>query len=163
MMGTIRLQHFDSRSVWCTYSGQTWGTSDAEKARAIHDARKFYNGYPHVYIGGVRLIDMTGRILWSIAAEPTFRLEIDYGDGDGFEPLWGERGLSRREADHGRNRNAEFLGRPVRIVQEEYPRESAPVESVEPPTFSAPDVQPASTPAGRSLPGATFQYGGVPA
>ncbi|MGW3867442.1 hypothetical protein ACWEDZ_39230, partial [Streptomyces sp. NPDC005047] len=140
--GTIRLQHFDARRVWCTYSGQEWGNSDAEKARAIRDAREFYSAMPHVWIGGVRLVDMAGRVLWSIAAEPTFRLEIDWGEG--FKPLWGEWAKSRWEAEHGRDHNAEFLGRPVRIVPEEYPCESAPVESVGAPTFSAPEIQPAA-------------------
>lgn len=159
MSGRIKLQHFDARRVWCTYSGQAWGTTGAEKARAIHDAREFYNSTPHVWIGGVRLVDMAGRVLWSIAAKPTFRLEIDWCDGKGFEPLWGEWGKSRWEAEHGRDHNAEFLGKPVRIVQEEYPRESAPVEQIEPPTFSAPDIQPASPQAGRPVAPVIFQFG----
>ncbi|MGW3274946.1 hypothetical protein ACWDFH_26250 [Streptomyces kronopolitis] len=159
MTATIRLQHFDERRVWCTYSGQTWGTSEDEKARAIRDARKFYNGYPDVYLGGVRLIDMAGRILWSIAAEPTFRLEIDWGDGKGFEPLWGEWSKSHWEAEHGRDHNAEFQGRPVRIVPEDYPREPAAVERVDPPVASAPEVQPASSHAGRTVAPVIFRFG----
>ncbi|MFI7083926.1 hypothetical protein ACIBUR_10000 [Streptomyces anulatus] len=161
MSGTLRLEHFDARRVWCTYSGQLWGTTDAEKARAIRDARRFYNAYPHVWIGGVRLIDMAGRIVWSIAAAPTFRLEMDWGDGKGFEPMTGRESwaLSRDEAERGRDRNAAFLRRPVRIVQEEYPRESAPVDPIQPPTFSASEIPPENPRTDRRVAPVIFQYG----
>ncbi|MEV7902116.1 hypothetical protein [Streptomyces anulatus] len=159
MSGTLRLEHFDARRVWCTYSGQLWGTTDAEKARAIRDARQFYNAYPHVWIGGVRLIDMGGRIVWSIAAAPTFRLEIAKGD-DWEELPWSEhRALSRDEAERGRDHNAAIHGGPVRIVLEEYPRESAPVDLIQLPTFSAPEIQTAYPRIGRSASPPIFQYG----
>ncbi|MFE4527156.1 hypothetical protein ACFRMO_08150 [Streptomyces anulatus] len=161
MSGTLSLEHFDARRVWCRYSGQLWGTTDAEKARAIRDARRFYNAYPHVWIGGVRLIDMAGRIVWSIAAAPTFRLEMDGGDGKGFRPMTGResRALSRDEAERGRDHNAAIHGGPVRIVQEEYPRESAPVDLIQRPTFSSPEIQTAYPHVGRSASSLIFQYG----
>lgn len=158
-MDTLFLEHFDTRRVWCRYSGQTWGTSDAEKARAIRDARRFYERFPHVYIGGVRLVNRAGRIVWSLAAKPTFRLEIDWGDGDGWEGLWGKHALSSRDAEYEREREAEMLDRPVRIVQENYPRESPPVTPVTQPTFSAPNNSPAAAPAHRPVPVATFTFG----
>lgn len=158
-MSELRLQHFDTRRVWCTYAGQLWGTTDSEKARAIRDARRFYTAYPHVWIGGVRLIDMAGRIVWSIAASPTFRLEI--AKGDGWEELpWSEhRALSRDEAERGRDHNAAIYGGPVRIVMEEYPRESAPVDPIQPLTFSAPEIRPETPRTGRPVTPAIFQYG----
>lgn len=159
MTGEIRLQHFDNRRVWCLYSGQAWPTD--HKPRAIRDAREFYNSSPHLWIGGVRLVDMAGRILWSIAADPTFRLEIDWGDGKGFEPLWGEWGKARWDAEHGRDHNAEFLGKPVRIVPEDYPREMPPAEPVQVPVFSAPEPLRATGPAGGRVPVAIFSYGGT--
>ncbi|WP_125936407.1 hypothetical protein [Streptomyces sp. WAC 06738] len=148
---------FDARRVWTVYSGQRW--PENEKARAISDARKFYGGRSDLYPGGVRLIDEADRVLWSIGAVPTFRLEIDWGDGEGWRELWGAWGLSKWEAEHGRNHNAEFLGKPVRIVPEDYPRESTPVESVQLITFSSPEVQPASPQAGRPVAPVIFQFG----
>ncbi|MFD9815176.1 hypothetical protein [Streptomyces sp. NPDC059080] len=157
-MSVIRLQHFDDRRVWATYSGRKW--LPEHKAHAIHDARKFYNSMPHVCIGGVRLVDMVGRVLWSIAAEPTFRLEIDRGDGEGFQPLWGEWAMSRWDAEHGHDHHAGLLGKPIRIVPEDYPRESAQVERVDVPAFSAPEPPKATGSASHRVPAVTFSYGG---
>ncbi|MFF8283301.1 hypothetical protein ACF06W_11330 [Streptomyces albus] len=153
----IRLQHFDNRRVWCTYAGQTWPADD--RARAIRDAREFYKSAPHVWVGGVRLVDMAGRILWSIGADATFRLDVDWGDGGGFEPLWGERGLSLWEAEHERDRNAEFLGRPVRVVREEYPRETLSSKPRDP--FALPESKtfPVTCQVADPVPPAIFQYG----
>lgn len=157
---SIQLQHFDGRRVWSTYTGQVW--PDEEETRATDDARKFYERAPHIWIGGVRLVDRAGRILWSIAAEPTYRLEIDWQDGKGWERMTDHESwsLSRVEAEQGRDRCAAWLKRPVRFVQEDYPRESAPVELVETSTFSAPAPPQAPCVAGRPVAPVIFQFGG---
>ncbi|MGW3153764.1 hypothetical protein [Streptomyces sp. NPDC001089] len=157
-MGDLRIQHFDMRQDWNTYCGQTWPIGD--KARAIHDAREFYTRSAHLWIGGVRLVDRAGRIVWSIAARPTYRIEMDWGRGRGWEPI-GHEGwaLEREDAERGRDKNAARLNKPTRIVLEDYPREAAPVETVEAPAFSAPEIQPAVRPAGRQVAPVIFQFG----
>lgn len=152
---TIRLQMFDARQTWTTYTGQVWPKD--EKARAIHDAREFFGKRPEIFPGGVRLIDVAGRVLWSIGAKQTFRLVI--AENCSERTLWRQWGLSLPEAERERTRHSKMFGAPVHIVPEEYPRESAPVEPIKPPAFSSPKVQPASTQAGGSVPPVIFQFG----